>query len=244
MTTLLHLSYSPWSEQARWALDLHHVPYKKKHYQPLLGEPGLRKTLGQWRGPVSVPVLLTDEGPIADSLDIARWADAHGEGPPLFPDGKVEDVLRWCDRAQEGMAAGRALSLTRVLAHRDASAELIPKNMRALGPLARAIARAGVARTRRKYGGSERADTEHQATLEGVLDEMSAALGDRPDATLVGELSFADLRAAQVLCFVKPHEGDHVRLGAASREVYGDPELAARYPNLLAWRDELYARYR
>src|SRR5262249_24548124 len=159
-----------------------------------------------------------------------------------IPRDREADVVRWRDRAQGAMAAGRALSLTRVLANREAVAELAPRSLRWLGPIGRGIARAGVARTRRKYGGGNPSPAEDPARLRGFLDELRAAVAGRD--TLLRSLTFADLCAAQVLCFVTPHAGDHVRLGRANREVFGDPALAARYPDLLAWRDALYATYR
>jgi hypothetical protein len=45
MTELLALPYSPWSEKARWALDVRGVPYDYRRYQPVLGELALRVKL-------------------------------------------------------------------------------------------------------------------------------------------------------------------------------------------------------
>jgi len=38
MTELVGIPFSPWSEKARWALDVRRVPYRKVTYAPLLGE--------------------------------------------------------------------------------------------------------------------------------------------------------------------------------------------------------------
>lgn len=50
-----------------------------------------------------LPVLELDDGTrIEDSTRIARWADAHGEGPPLFPDepdGRTAWLEDWADEA-------------------------------------------------------------------------------------------------------------------------------------------------
>ncbi|MBA3458609.1 MAG: glutathione S-transferase N-terminal domain-containing protein [Deltaproteobacteria bacterium] len=240
---LLHLPYSPWSERARWALDARAVAHKRRTYQPLLGEPELRVRLRRWTGPVSVPVLLTDDKAIADSDEIARWADQRGSGSTLFPDEHAAAIDHWIRRSQEGLAAGRAVSLIRVLASPEACVELTPPWMRKLGPVARAVGRSGVARTRKKYSGDARADAEHQKTLEGVLDELRTALGPSP-TTLLGTFTYADICAAQVLCFVKLPDRKYLRLGKASAEAVGDPELATRYRDVVEWRDALYAKYR
>jgi len=236
--TLLHVTYSPWSERARWALDARGIAYERRKYQPLLGEPRLRWQLGRWRGPVSVPVLFTDDGPVTDGDRIATWADQRGAGPPLMAPG----VEPWVTRAEDGMHAGRALSLSRVANDRTAVAELTPPGVRFLGPVARALTRAGVKRTRKKYGGHRADLAAHQATLVAVLTEIRAALGGR--ATLLADFSYADIVASTVLSFVEPPSDEFLRLGPSNRTLYGDPELAAQFPDLIAWRNELYRRYR
>lgn len=246
--TLLHLPYSPWSERARWALDARAVPYRRKTYQPVLGEPRLRLLLSRWTGPVSVPVLLLPGAarPIADSGDIARWADERGDGPRLFPADRLGDLERWSRRADEGLSAGRAASLSRVVASPDALDELTPAALRRFGAVTRAITRMGTARTRRKYGGDEQSDARHRAILIEVLDEVRAALGPDPSQgpkTLLGSFTYADITTAQVLAFVRPPDPEILRLGPASRRVFGDDALAERYADLVEWRDALYAAH-
>lgn len=239
MTTLLQLPYSPWSERARWALDARGIDYRRRHYQPLIGEPELRWRLGRWRGPVSVPVLITDRGPVADSWSIARWADARGDGPSLFPHGSLPEIERWDRLAERGLSAGRALSLRRVAATPAALDELTPPFLRGAGAAARAITRAGVLRTLRKYDASEPAVATQ--TLASTLDELRAGLRG---ATLRGAFSYADITMAQVLAFVHPPPDRWLRAGPENRALFGDASLAARYSDLVAWRDALYAAHR
>jgi glutathione S-transferase len=244
--TLLHLPYSPWSERARWALRVRGVVHRLRTYQPVLGELALRRLLGRWRGPVSVPVLLVGDRALAGSWDIARWADARGDGPRLFPPEHLAAVERWNQRADAGLSAGRALALARVLASDAALDELTPPPARRLGAFARAITRAGIARTRRKYGGHRAGEHTHRAALTGVLDDLRAALGPGPaarPATLLGEFSYADISAAQVLAFVRPPPDSILRLGPAARGLFGDDALAGRFADLLGWRDALYERH-
>lgn len=243
MNELLGAVYSPWTERARWALDARGVPYTFRAYAPLVGELGLRRKLGQWRGPVSVPVLTTEAGEVvSDSVAIARWAAARGAGPDLFPVAAEAEMARWTARADAGLDAGRARSLTRVLATPSAAAELVPKRVRAvLGPLASTVGRLGVARTRRKYGGARVDDATHARVLDGVLGELRAALGGR--ATILPAFSFADITMAQVVAYLRPPSFG-LRLGQASRAAFGDDELAARYADLIAWRDALYDAHR
>src|SRR5579871_3919871 len=120
MTELLGLVYSPWSEKARFALDVRRVPYRFRHYQPLVGEPALRVKLRRFTGRVSVPVLTLDDGRVlSDSADIARWADGHGEGPRLFPPQHEAAIAGFIGLSERALAAGRALSLHRMLADEE-----------------------------------------------------------------------------------------------------------------------------
>ena len=249
MDVLLGLPYSPWSEKARWALEARRVPHEKRTYQPLLGEPELRIALRRPFGNVSVPVLLVEGGrAIADSLEIARWADARGEGPTLFPKEHEAEIARWVARSEDALAAGRALSLRRMLHDDEALAEMVPRPMRALGAVAVAIGRMGVARTLRKYGGHRAGPDAHERALTAVLDELRTALaahGHMPGAatTLLGTFTFADIAVAQALCFVTPPPFG-LKLGKASRRSFTDERFAERYADSVEWRDALYEAHR
>jgi glutathione S-transferase len=241
MVELLGAHYSPWTEKARWALEIRGIPYTFRQYAPLIGEVGLRRKLGRWRGNVSVPVLTDEHGrAIADSAAIARWADGRGAGPRLFPAGQEAAVERFVALSERGLSAGRALSLRRVADDPTAASELVPRRLRKI-PGATWLGTLGVKRTLRKYGGHRGDVASHGADLAGVLDELRAALAGR--RFLVGdELTFADLAMAQVLSFVTPPPS--LRLGPNSRRNYGNPDLAERYPDLLQWRDQLHAAHR
>ncbi|MFT3765401.1 MAG: glutathione S-transferase [Minicystis sp.] len=249
MNELLGLSYSPWTEKARWALDVRRVPYRLRHYQPLIGEPALRLKLRRLAGRVSVPVLTTEDGRvIADSADIARWADARGEGPTLFPAEHEAAIDRFVALSERAMAAGRGLSLERMLADDAALAEMVPGPIRrTLGPIAVRVGRLGVARTLRKYDGHRAGGDVHRRALIAALDEIRAALAEAPAGetprTLLGRFTFADIAAAQALVFVEP-PATGLKLGVASRRSFSDPELRERYADLIAWRDDLYRAFR
>jgi glutathione S-transferase len=246
MNELLALAYSPWSEKARWALDVRGVPYRYRHYQPLLGELELRLKTRRLRGAVTVP-LLTDAGGRVydDSEQIARFADATGTGPRLFPSQHEAVIAHWIARSEQGLSAGRALALERQLRDDEALLEMVPRNLRALGSIAARVAEFGVRRSLRKYRAHERSSSEHRAKLRAVLEELRAALaasGSTPK-TILGAFSFADIAAAQILAFVVPPSSG-LKLGKASARGFLDPELSQESADLIAWRDALYAAYR
>jgi glutathione S-transferase len=192
-----------------------------------------------------VPVLLFDDGRvIADSLEIARWGDAHGSAPSLLQPEHGPAIARWVERSEVGMSAGRALSLLRLLHDRDGLEEMVPKRLRRFGLGAR-IGAIGIARTLRKYGGDRKGIAAHEAELSAVLDELRAALHrvEREPRTLLERFSFADIAMAQTLSFVQPPPFG-LRLGRATRRAFYDPRLGERYSDLIAWRDALYEHYR
>jgi glutathione S-transferase len=246
---LIGLPYSPWTEKARWALEVRGVPFAFRQYQPLLGEPELRLKLRRWTGGVSVPLLTDPDGHVhGDSEAIARWADTQGGPPTLFPakhESAIQDAIALSERA---LAAGRALSLAATLANEDALRELVPKALRKpLGPLAVGLGRAGVKRTLRKYGAAGVDAGVHAAELAAALAGLRAAIARAPAGssprTLCGPFTFADIAAAQVLGFVSP-PAFGIRIGRASRESFTRRELLVPYADLIQWRDALYAAYR
>ena len=246
---LIGLPYSPWTEKARWALEVRGVPFVFRQYQPILGEPELRLKLRRWTGNVSVPLLTDTDGHVhGDSEAIARWADTQGGPPTLFPpmyEAAIQEAIALSERA---LAAGRALSLATALTNEDALREMVPKPLRKpLGPVAVAIGRAGVKRTLRKYGATGVDTGAHAAEVTASLDALRAALARAPAGaspkTLCGRFTFADIAAAQALSFVSP-PAFGLRIGRASRESFTRPELLVRYADLIKWRDALYAAYR
>jgi glutathione S-transferase len=245
---LYGLPYSPWSEKARWALDARNVAYESRTYQPLIGEPSLRARLKKWRGPVTVPVLVTPGKAIGDSFEIARYADARGSGPRLFPPGKETTIAEYNDLSERGLSAGRALSLPQMLADRDALNELVPRAIKArLGRFSPALAAFGIRRTMRKYGSRRQSRDLQERTLVEVLDRLRDALAKSTSQseprTLLAEFSYADIAMAQVLAFANP-PATGLKLGAGSRRAFSLPDIASRYADLIAWRDAIYAKYR
>jgi glutathione S-transferase len=249
MNELLGLPFSPWSEKAKWALEVRSVRHRFRVYQPLIGEPGLRIKTGRWRGRVTVPVLFDERGTVYDdSTKIARFADAHGEGPTLFPQGSEAAIEHWIEVGELALDAGRALSLERTLKDRQALAELLPRGLRQrLGGFGPNVAALGVRRTLRKYAARARNLDTHRETVRAALDELRDALEKSSSTTrprtLLGAFTFADIVAAQMLSFVTPPNFG-LKLGTANRRSFTDPQFARDYADLIAWRDALYDAYR
>ncbi len=240
---LIGLSYSPWTERARWALDHQHVVYAFEEYVPMIGEPLLRARTRTIRGRVSVPVLIEDGRVFADSFEIALRADAIGHGPRLFPNGEVEAIRGWNERAERMSQAGRALLLARLADDRAAQRESLPRWIPSLARgAATPLAAMGVGFLARKYGANARTHAEHEETLREGLHALRAALQGRE--TIFEELTYADVAMATALQLVKPVADRFIAIGPAMRSAWTHEAFATQFADLLAWRDALYERER
>ncbi len=238
---LYSVSYSQWSEKARWALDHHGVRYQGREYMPIFGEPALRKRLGRWTGKISVPLLLTDAGPIEDSLQIALYAEANGSNPvALFPDKHRDEILEWNERSESAMRAGRAMLSTRVLEDPEAQREAMPPMPKILRNLLKApIAHLGVAYLRRKYDYGTDFDSQRKV-LRQTLETLTETLADGRPFVLGKAFTYADICMAVTLQCVRPVTDEFIRLRPATRKAWGDVGLASEFSALLDWRDQLY----
>jgi len=237
MPTLASIAYSPWSLRARLALRALGVRYRHWEYTPTLSELRLRWALGRWRGKVTVPVLLLDDGTVLDdSYDIVMWADAQA-GHRLIPPGSEAEVRHWNDVAERLLATGRLRTTARVLASPEALRDSLPPPVGMLGPLGMAIGRDAARRLLDKYAGADELSvmTEALDTLRQALTRGEAR-PVRPEDRLLGDrLTYADLTAAVGLSFVKPHRKHP--LSDSARVCWTEPELVDSAPDLLAWRD-------
>ena len=233
MARLVSISYSPWSLRTRMALQAMGVPYSTYAYTPTLSEPWLRWRLGRLTGPVTVPVLLRDDGPpLTDSFDIVQWGSARST-VPLVPQALEGEIRGWNEVADSLLAAGRLRTTRRVLGQPDALRESLPRPVAALGPLGLAIGRHAARRLLRKYGGPVDDDGADLARMVAALEHLDASL-DTP--WLAGDaMTYADITVAVGLSFVRPHARH--KLGPASRAFWEEPALAERFSHLLDWRD-------
>jgi glutathione S-transferase len=239
---LVSLSYSPWSEKARWALDYHAIDYDKVAYTPMISTPGLRLRLRSLRGKVTVPILFDGDTVLRDSFDIARYADVHGTGSPLIPVSCEGDVMRWVQLGEEALAAARVLVTARIANDSQAKKESVPRLVP--GFLKGSLANMGIRYFERKYALGECELTAQRETVRHILNELGRCI-EAPESLLCGDgFTFADIAMAVVLQAVVPVDERYIRLGEGTRRCWRDDQLADEFGDLVAWRDELYARFR
>jgi len=238
------LHVSPWSERARWALDHHGLAYKLVQHLPVFGERRVRRLVGPSKPRATVPVLVDGDTVVSESWDIAMYADRVGDGPKLIPPEHEAAIRRWTALADETMQAGRQLILAALLRSPagldEASPPFVPTWMRPFSrPVARAITRALV----QKYPQSQGGEDAPQRALRPALDEIRRAReGGAP--FLLGSFTYADIVMSTMLQAISPVDDRFLRLGPATRLVWTQAALAQEYADLIAWRDELYAKRR
>lgn len=250
-TQLVALSYSPWSEKARWALDHHQLVYVEQPYLPIFGELGLRLRARRLRGQVSVPTLFDGGEVVVGSLEITRHLAQRDPSRSLIPEGEEQAVLRWSELSERLLAAGRTLVTHRVSLDAEAKRESLPPQLpKALGGVLRPLTDAGIAFLRRKYGfGTAELGACEEELLRG-LSELRGALEERPGGassspkTLLSRFSYADIAMALTLQFLSPVDDRYITLGPASRRCWSQPRLLEQLGDLVDWRDALYAAHR
>lgn len=234
---LVGLAYSPWTERARWALDHHGIDYDFQSYVPVVGEPALRLRTGRLLGRVSVPVLVAPGGAVWDSRAIAEHADRAGGAAPLCR-GHERVLEEWLPLVEDTLGVVRALVLRAIEASPLASEESVslpvPRGLK--GPLARF----GTATLRWKYGTAQ-AEAEGEARLVELLERARGAL---TSSYLGASFSFADIALAGVVQAIQPVADDFLPLGPGTRAAWSRPSLAARFAEVITWRDGLYRLHR
>lgn len=238
---LYGMTFSPYSEKARWALDHHQVEYTWHEHVPMLGEMSLRWRAGSLGKKASVPLAIAGREVLRDSSEIARHAEKAGKGAPLFVDDAA--CRSWDERGAAALGAGRVLVLVRSLADQQALRDSLPRWMPpALRSMTTPLARSGTRFVLKKYGGSPDDCDAAVKSLRESLVALRAALGTR--STLLSDFSYADVSMAAVMQMVSPVGEEFIRLGDARRRAWTEPTLAREFADLVDWRDALYARHR
>jgi len=240
---LYGMTYSPWTERARWALDYHRIPYRYHEHVPLLGEPWLRfRARHTGRTTASVPLFIDASGSYGDSVDIIKHADQFTAGRPLVHDSAV--TQSWAERLEPALNTLRARVAVAVLddpeATREAATTAAPAFLAgALRPVAVHVAQF----LADKYDFRVSREAVDLDVPRRVFSELRDELAGRDH--LIGEaLSAVDILAATSLQGVQPVSDIYISLKPATRRAWRCESLVNEFTDLIDWRDRLYTRYR
>lgn len=179
-----------------------------------MAEITLRIGVRRFRGPVTVPLLVTVGERIMSSHEIARWAERHGTGSPLFLPAETDELEHWITVSDQVMNSGRALLLARMMTDDGALSEQLPRRVPGwLRRPLRGLSRMGVIHLRRKYSGSSRPLEEHEGELRARLEDIRVRTCTRIRADGAPSFSYADITLAASLQFVCPVADSYVQLG-------------------------------
>jgi len=116
---LVTIPISHYCEKARWALERVSIPYSEERHVQGIHMLAARRA----GGGITVPVLVTPDGSIADSADILHWVDARTPAEHrLFPtQGRERDQVEGLCRRLDGELGpkGRRLMYVQVFAQHD-----------------------------------------------------------------------------------------------------------------------------
>jgi glutathione S-transferase len=243
---LIGLTYSPWTEKARWALDYCQKPYHYTEHLIFFGMPILHWKCRQFRRSLTVPVLLTQTQNFYDSLDIARYADENSQAKQsLFPAQELEQVLLWNRRSEQALDAGRSFMLVQLSGNQEALLEAVPGFLKKmLGPLAIFAARFGAWYIQRSFQSDRRTPNEAEELVREQLMELRTRLSGRGYKTILPSFSYADVAMATVVQFLEPVANEYISIGPETRRVWRMEKLAKEFPDLIEWRDRIYSEYR
>jgi glutathione S-transferase len=194
---LVTIPISHYCEKARWALDRAGIGYREEpHVQAV-------HRLASWRagGHGTVPVLVTAEGPVADSAEILAWVDEHSDPElQLFPRQPSEraEVLALCRRFDEVLGPhGRRLIYVRMLAQRERTLEFNNQGVPAWEDRAIRIGWPLVTGLlRRALDIRPGVEVEDEAQVWRELDHVAALLADGRPYLHGGRFGAADLTFA------------------------------------------------
>jgi glutathione S-transferase len=200
---LITIPISHFCEKARWALDRAQIAFDERAHLQLLHRVAARRA----GGGTTVPVLVCEEGVLAESAAIVRYADRRT--PPerrLYPDGAAAEIAALEADLDEGLGpAGRLWMYHQLHGRKDIALAYgctgVPAWQRRMLPLGYPVVIAFVDRflgvTPEAAAAAER---EVRACFDGVADRLSDGrrylLGD---AFTAADLTFAALAAAVLM---------------------------------------------
>jgi glutathione S-transferase len=188
---LITIPISHFCEKARWALRhcgirfVEHAHLQVFHYVAV-------QLAG---GGISVPCLVTDQGTLADSTDILRWASKRRE---LYPDPEAAALEDWFD--EELGPATRRTAYFHYLPHPEMTAKFnregVPGYQLALVPFIFPFAARWIRHRTRAHDADVRAA---MAATRRIFDDVGARLAGRRylvgDVLTAADITFASLAA-------------------------------------------------
>jgi len=244
------IGYSSWTEKARWALHHHRIPYRYREHLIWLGMPALAARAGLPPEEITLPILLkSDQGPIVDSLEIARFAEKWRTQNPdsssteeLFPEGLLPEIKHYNLLSELLISRARLRLCHAILESPQAQEAMAPTFVPAfLRPLTRPLVRKATLYIMQEFDLHKKRPSEMDSMLIQALVGLNSAIEKAQGGFLLdGKFTYADITTAVALGSLRPIQVVFDRLSEQHKKILTDSQLAASFPALLAWRDRVY----
>lgn len=244
MIELLQFRHSPYNEKVRWALDLKHVPHRRRS---LLPGPhmGVVKPL---TGRTGTPVLVHDGTAIDGSARILEWLEAHAGAPALLPADPAQRaealrIQRWFDddltprirRTVLDALLQQPAYFARMFG--DGSSRLKQVAYSCVVPLAAPLVRKG-----NGISGAAAIEDGHRAATEAL--EFVAQRSPETGYLAGPSFSIADLTAASTLAaLIGPTDSPMACPQPVAQAFRALMDRYAKHPGA-AWVHRIYAQHR
>lgn len=253
---LIHFPSSPWSERAKFAIQIAELPNVTfEEFVPIISQPALRVRLGALSSlnpfrSVTVPVMFVRDSPSSwsklvydDSLKIAQYACDNSPQKKLkMGDPETLDkVIAACERIQQN---GRYRTGERLSQSREFDIEVIPPPFRLLPNAVNSFTTRVVGSfLLGKYGRQSAGDYEKALEeMQAGMGELRTLLGGREFFCPVEGFTYVDIVAGAAMNFVSPNE--YANVGPVTARLTSEPVLQEEFDDLLKWRDGIYAAHR
>ena len=246
MSELYYLHVSPWSEKARWAMDLNHFSYDKVVYTPMVSTLLVRLKTRNLTRKVTVPALLDGTKVLSDSYQIAQYANkaAPKHAINLFPDALNSQIDQWESLSEQILRAGRALVCIRMKNSKGAKLQSLPPIIpNVIRPLMLPVATMGLYYFKAKYQFDWNKSDDYIQSMRNGLKKVRSQLASKGEY-LLGEFTYADIAIAVTLQMVEPIDQQYIVLDKDTQNCWRTPTLAEEFADLLEWRDCIYKKHR
>lgn len=239
---------SPWSERARWALDLSGMSYDTIVFTPLISNPYARWLSRNVNRKLTIPLAVSDRGKektiLQDSLEIARYSNTKrlNDREDLFPAKHANEIITWHNLSESLLDILRIRANPRMKDSRELQLNNLPPIIPKIAkPLFLPLSRYALDYFEKKY---PLQSGDHQNILHDGLERIRTALKNSTSGYILDQFSFADITVAVIFQAISPGDNRFVPIEDAMRECWKDQDLILQYGDLLEWRDTLYAKHR
>lgn len=239
---LYGISYSPYTEKARWALDHHQEKYNFVEHTILIGMPYLRFKTRNFFKDLTVPYLVANRQHFADSYDIAVFASQKNNSFDRF--FKNQNQINELNQISESVLdAGRSLLTHRLMQNPQALQKMLPSFIpKILQKPLTFLGKVGLHYINYSFDSNRKSLNDHQHTLIKGLEQIQTLLKQR--TYFFDEFSYADIILATTINFIDPPAPEFVKLPSTVRQAWRNDQLAQQFGDLIKWRDQIYSKHR